>query len=57
MSHVSQSTSGRYIGFHVVRVSLNNTHVLYIIRLDFERRVIIYVWVSICPFICLSVGF
>ena len=35
--YVSQSTSGRYIVFYVVRVSLSNTHVLYTIQLGIER--------------------
>ena len=51
--HVSQSTSGRYTVYHVVLVSLSNTHVLYTMRLSFEYRLIIYA----CPSICPSVAF
>ena len=45
--YVSQKTSERYIVFHVVSVSLGNTHMLYTIRLSFERRLIIYACLSV----------
>ena len=50
--YVTQGTSWRYIVFHVGRVSLSYTRVLYTIRLGFERRLII---IYVCLPVYLSV--
>ena len=55
VGYVSQSTSGRYIVFHVAPTSLSYTHVLYTIRLDFELKLIIYVCLSVSLSVRLSV--
>ena len=48
-NYVSQSTYVRHTVFHIVRLSLNNSHVIYTNRLGFESRLIIYVRMSVCP--------
>ena len=50
-----QISSGWYIVFHIISVSLSNNHVLYTFRLGFESKLIIYVSLFVCPSVSLSV--
>ena len=56
MNHyLSQSPTVSNIAFHILRLSLSNTYVLYTIKLSFEGRLILDVGLSTHLSICLLI--